>query len=56
MFEKLKFDQLYSVFTPVFSDMSRFLRGHSHCSALFKLTDDWRPALDNKKGRGDGRC
>ena len=50
MFEKLKFDQLYSVFTPVFSDnMSGFLRGHSCCSALLKLTDDWRQALDNKK-------
>ena len=48
--ERLKFDQLYSVFTPVFSDnMSGFLRGHSCCSALLKLTDDWRQALDNKK-------
>ena len=42
--------RLYSVFTPVFSDnMSGFLRGHSCCSALLKLTDDWRQALDNKK-------
>ena len=50
MFEKLQFDQLYSIFTPVFSDnMSGFLRGHSCCSALLKLTDDWRQALDNKK-------
>ena len=50
VFEKLKFDQLYSVFTSVFSDnMSGFLRGHSCCSALLKLTDDWRQALDNKK-------
>ena len=50
VFEKLQFDQLYSVFTPVFSDnMSGFLRGHSCCSALLKLTDDWRQALDNKK-------
>ena len=49
VFEKLQFDQLYSVFTPVFSDnMSRFLLGHSCCSALLKLTDDWRQALDNK--------
>ena len=50
VFEKLQFDQLYSIFTPVFSDnMSGFLRGHSCCSALLKLTDDWRQALDNKK-------
>ena len=47
---KPNIDQLYSVFTPVFSDnMSEFLRGHSCCSALLKLTDDWRQALDNKK-------
>ena len=35
---------------PVFSyNMSGFLRGHSYCSALLMLTDDWRQALDNKK-------
>ena len=49
MFKKLKRDQLYNVFTPVFSDMSGFLREHSCCSAFLKLTDDWRQALDNKK-------
>ena len=50
VFEKLQFDQLSSVFTLVFSDnMSGFLRGHSWCSALLKLTDDWRQALDNKR-------
>ena len=50
VFEKLQFDQLYSVFTPVFLDnMSGFPRGHSCCSALLKLTDDWRQALENKK-------
>ena len=50
MFEKLKFDQLFSVFTPVFSNnMLGFLREHSCCSALFKLTHGWCQALDNKK-------
>ena len=29
--------------------MSGLLLGHSCCSALLKLTDDWRQALDNKK-------
>ena len=29
--------------------MSGFRRGHSCCSALLKLTDDSRQALDNKK-------
>ena len=50
VFEKLKFDQLFSVFTPVFSNnMLRFLREHSCCSALLKLTHDWCQALDHKK-------
>ena len=50
MFEKLKFDQLYSVFLPVLSDnMSGFLRGRSYFYALLKLTDDWHQALDKKK-------
>ena len=53
VFEKVKHDQLYSVFTSIFSDnMSGFLRGHSCCSALLKLTDDWRLALDMKKDVG----
>ena len=53
MFEKVKYDQSFSAFTPMFSDnMSGFLRGHSCCSALLKLTDDWRLALDKKKDVG----
>ena len=44
------FDQLYPAFSPIFSkNMSGFLRGHSCCTALLKLTEDWRPALDDKK-------
>ena len=39
VFEKLKFDQLYRHFSPLFSDnMSGFLHGHSCCTALLKLT------------------
>ena len=50
IFEQLKFDQLYRHFSPLFSDnMSGFLRGHSCCTALLKLTEDWRQALDLKK-------
>ena len=53
VFEKVKYDQLYSVFTSIFSHkMSEFLRGHSCCSALLKLTDDWRLAIDKKKDLG----
>ena len=32
--------------------MSGFLRGHSCATALIKLTDDWRMALDQKKEIG----
>ena len=53
LFEKVKFDQLYHAFCPVFSsNMSEFLRGHSCCTALIKMTDDWRIALDQKKDVG----
>ena len=47
------FDQLYDVFQPLFSsNMSEFLRGHSCCTALVKMVDDWRLALDSKKVTG----
>ena len=53
VFEKLKCDQLYRHFSPLFSDnMSGFLCGHSCCTALLKLTEDWRLALDSKKDVG----
>ena len=47
--EKVMFDQLYDAFQPVFSpNMSGFLRGHSCCTALVKMIDDFRWALDSK--------
>ena len=50
LLEKVKYDQLYEAFSPIFStNMSGFLRGHSCCSALIKMTDDWRLALYQKK-------
>ena len=53
LFEKVKFDQLYERLSPIFSDnMSGFLRGHSCATALIKLTDDWRMALNQKKEVG----
>jgi hypothetical protein len=53
VFEKIKYEQLYTKFSTIFSsNMSGFLRGHSCCSALVKLTDDWRVSLDNKKEVG----
>ena len=53
LFERVKFDQLYNRFSPIFSDnMLGFLRGHSCATALIKLTDDWRVALNQKKEVG----
>ena len=53
VFEKLKFGQLYQNFSPSFlNNMSGFLRDHSCCSALLKLTKDWPLAIDSKKDRG----
>ena len=50
LFEKIMFEQLYKTFSPLFSsNMSGFLRGHSCCTALLKLTDEWRMVLDEKK-------
>ena len=36
----------------VFQPLSGFLRGHSCCTALVKMVDDWRLALDSKKVTG----
>ena len=47
------YDQLYGVFKSKFSlNMSGFLRGHSCCTALLKMLDDWRLTLDSKKITG----
>ena len=47
------YDQLRDVFKSKFSlNMSGFLRGHSCCSALFKMVDDWRLAVNSKKITG----
>ena len=53
LFEKVMFDQLYASFAPIFSsNVSGFLKGHSCATALIKLTDDWRSALDENKETG----
>ena len=51
--EKVMFEQLHEAFQPLFSlNMSGFLRGHSCCTALLKMVDDWRSAMDSKKVTG----
>ena len=53
LLEKVKYDQLYGAFSPIFStNISGFLCGHSCCSALIKMSDDWHLALDRKKNIG----
>lgn len=47
--EQLKTCHFTSLFT---KNMSGFLRGHSFCTALLKLTEEWRQALDLKKDVG----
>ena len=44
------FDQMYSAIQPHLSlNLSGFLKGHSCCTALLKMTDDWRGNLDDRK-------
>lgn len=53
LFEKVMSDQLYGSFAPILSsNMSGFLKGNSCATALIKLMDDWRSALDEKKEVG----
>ena len=47
------FDLLYDTFQSVSSsNMSGLLLGHSGCTALVKMIDDWRLAVDAKKVSG----
>ncbi|PFX22317.1 putative RNA-directed DNA polymerase from transposon X-element [Stylophora pistillata] len=51
--EKVMYDQLYDAFKTHFSlNMYGFLSGHSCCTALPKMVDDWRLALESKKVTG----
>ena len=50
IYEKVMFDQMYSAIHPHLSlNLSGFLKGHSCCTALLKMTDDWRGNLDDRK-------
>ena len=50
IYEKVMFDQMYSAICPHLSpNLSGFLKGHSCCTALLKMTDDWRGSLDDRK-------
>ena len=50
LYEKVLFDQIYEAFYWRLSpNLSGFLKGHSCCTALLKLTEDWRACLDRRE-------
>jgi len=47
VYEKVSFDQTYEEFgTKLSSCLCGYLKGHSCCTALLKMTEDWRTCLD----------
>ena len=50
MFEKVIYDPAWNAFHNVLSsNLSGFMKTHSYCSALLKMTEDWRNSIDNKE-------
>ena len=50
VFERVKFDQMYEAFRCKLShNLSDYLRGHSCCSALLKMTEDWKASPDRRE-------
>ena len=50
VFERVMFDQMYEASQCKLSHkLSGYLRGHSCCSALLKMTEDWRASLDRRE-------
>jgi len=50
LYEKVMFDQIYEAFYWSLSpNLSSYLKGHSCCTALLKMTKDWRASLDRRK-------
>ena len=48
--EKVLFDKIYETFYWRLSrNLSGFFKGHSCCTALLKLTEDWRTCLDRRE-------
>lgn len=49
LFEKVIYDQTWNVFHSVLSsNLSGYMKTHSCCTALLKMTEDWRISIDNK--------
>ena len=50
VFEKVIYDQTWNAFHNVLSsNLSGFMKTHSCCTALLKMTEDWRSSIDNKE-------
>ena len=50
VFEKVIYDQTWDAFHKVLSsNLSEFMKTHSCCTALLKMTKDWRNSVDNKE-------
>ena len=50
IFERIMYNQLYNYFVSRrLLCLSGFLKGHSCCTALLKITVDWREALDERQ-------
>ena len=50
VFEKVIYDQTWNAFHSVLSsNLSGFMKTHSCCTALLKMTEDWRNSIDNKE-------
>ena len=50
IYEKVVADQVYHAFAPSLSpNLSGYLTGHSCCTALLKMVEDWRLSLDNRE-------
>ena len=48
--EKIILDQIYTVFHErLLPNLSGYLKGHSCCTALLKMTEDWRASLDQRE-------
>ena len=50
VFEKVIYDKTWNAFHNVLSsNLSGFMKTHSCCTELLKMTEDWRNSIDNKE-------
>jgi len=50
IYERVVADQVYTAFVPRLSpNLSGYLSGHSCCTALLKMVEDWRLSLDERE-------